>query len=159
MDVVQNYLALLHTLLPSSLINPLISAISTVYGLTKSLQTHFAPLITQVITQPDIASVLMLLAILWFSLQIFGMLYRSVMFWVRLVWQLAQYSFLIVVSLWIWNRGVDGALRDAQELAGFWMGEYQKFSGEAKAWKVAEEAQIRMQAKQRAAGGGGFGWR
>ncbi|KAF2447951.1 hypothetical protein P171DRAFT_441830 [Karstenula rhodostoma CBS 690.94] len=159
MDVIQNYLSLLHTLLPSTLTNPLISAITTLYGLTKTLQTHFAPLVTQVITQPDIASVLALLAILWFSLQIFGMLYRSVMFWVKLVWQLVKYCVIIGLSLWIWNRGVDGAVKDAQELVGFWMGEYEKFRGEAKAWKGAEEAQIRMQAKQRAAGGGGFGWR
>ncbi|KAL1599618.1 hypothetical protein SLS60_007421 [Paraconiothyrium brasiliense] len=157
MDVIQNYISLLHTLLPPTLTNPLIQIVTTLYGLSKTLQTHLSPLITQVITQPDIASILALLAILWFSLQIFGMLYRSVMFWVRLVWQIVKYSLIIGISLWIWNRGMDGAIHDAQELAGFWMGEFKKFQGEAKAWKGAEEAQIRMQAKQRAAGG--YGWR
>jgi hypothetical protein len=85
------------------------------------------------------------------------MLYRSVMFWVRLVWQLVKYGLVVGVSLWIWNRGVDGAVRDAQELAGFWAGEYDRFRGEARAWKGAEEAQIRMQAQQKKAGR--HGWR
>ena len=135
--------------------NPLIQVVTTLFGIYRAAYSHLSPLVTQVITQPDIASVLALVAILWFSLQIFGMLYRSVMFWVKLVWQLAKYSFIIGVSLWIWNRGMDGAIADAQELASFWLGEYQKFAGEAKAWKGAEEAQIRMQAKQQK----GYGWR
>lgn len=81
------------------------------------------------------------------------------MFWVKLVWQLVKYSLIIGISLWVWNRGMDGAIKDAQDIAGFWMGEYKKLQGEAKAWKGMEEAQIRMQARQRAAGGGGYGWR
>jgi hypothetical protein len=82
------------------------------------------------------------------------MLYRSVMFWVRLAWTIVKYAAVVGVSLWVYNRGVDGAVEDAKRLAEVWMGEYQKFAGEAKAWKGAEEAQIRMQAKQR-----GYGWR
>ncbi|KAF1968627.1 hypothetical protein BU23DRAFT_583147 [Bimuria novae-zelandiae CBS 107.79] len=154
MDMIQDYLSLLHRLLPATLTNPLIQVITTLYGIYRTAYSHFSPLLTQVITQPDIASVLALVAILWFSLQIFGMLYRSVMFWVRLVWTLAKYALIIGVSLWIWNRGADGAIEDARGAAEFWTGEYQRFKGEAKAWKGAEEAQIRMQAQQR-----GYGWR
>lgn len=78
------------------------------------------------------------------------------MFWVKLAWTVAKYAFVVGVSLWIYNRGLDGAIEDAKGMAEYWMGEYERFSGEAKAWKGAEEAQIRMQAKQRERG---YGWR
>ncbi|KAK3203765.1 hypothetical protein GRF29_106g552650 [Pseudopithomyces chartarum] len=154
MDMIQNYLSLLHHLLPATVTNPLIQVVTTTFGIYRAAYSYLSPLLTQVVSQPDIASLLALLAILWLSLQILGMLYRSVMFWVRLAWTIVKYAAVVGVSLWVYNRGVDGAVEDAKRLAEVWMGEYQKFAGEAKAWKGAEEAQIRMQAKQR-----GYGWR
>lgn len=150
-----DYITLLPRFVSPSIYNPLFSIISTLFGLTRTLQTHFTPLLTRLIAQPDVATILALLAILLISLKILDMVYRTIMFWVRMALQLVFWGAVIVVGYWIWSRGPEGFIEDVQGLGGYWMGEYERFSGEARALKMQKDSQIRQEAGRKK----GRGWR
>ncbi|CAO2650374.1 Nn.00g016660.m01.CDS01 [Neocucurbitaria sp. VM-36] len=151
-----DYVSLLPRLLPPSLYNPLLTVLTTTFGLMRTLQSHLSPLLTRLITQPDVASILALLAIFFISLKILDMMYRAVMFWVNMALRLVFWGAIVFVGLWVYNRGVDGFVEDLQGLGEHWMGEYQKYSGEVKAFQKQKEDQIRFQAGQKQRG---RGWR
>lgn len=152
-----DYLTLLPRLLPPSLANPLLTLVTTLLGIFKMLQSHLSPLLTRLVTQPDVASILALLAILFISLKILDMAYRAVLFWVKLVVRLVVWATVLGLGLWLWNRGVDGFVADVGELAEYWGKEYSKYAGEVKGWSEYEKAQIRLQAYQQG-GRGARGW-
>jgi hypothetical protein len=135
-----------------SLANPLLTLLSTGLGITRTLQTHLNPFITRLVTQPDVASILALLAVLFISLKILDMMYRAVMFWVNMVIRLAFWGSILVLGLWVWNRGPEGFIEDITGLAEHWMGEYEKYSSEVKGFREAEKGQIKMKAEQRRKG-------
>ncbi|OAK98682.1 hypothetical protein IQ06DRAFT_327227 [Phaeosphaeriaceae sp. SRC1lsM3a] len=152
MDFIQDYASLLPRLLPSSLASPLLTLLTTGLGLTRTLQTHLSPLLTRVVTQPDIATILALLAIFFISLKILDMAYRAVMFWVNMVIRLVIWGSIVVLGMWIWNRGPEGFYEDICGLGEFWMGEYEKYSGEVKSFREQDKGQINMKAEQRRRG-------
>ncbi|KAF1840774.1 uncharacterized protein K460DRAFT_321243 [Cucurbitaria berberidis CBS 394.84] len=156
MDFIQDYASLLPRLLPPSLYNPLFTILTTTFGLMRTLQTHLSPLLTRLVTQPDVASILALLAILFISLKILDMMYRAVIFWVNMVLRLVFWGSILLVGLWVWNRGMDGFLEDVQGLGAHWMGEFEKYSGEVKEFQRQKEDQLRFQAAQKQKG---RGWR
>lgn len=149
---ISDYASLLPRLLPSSLASPLLTLLTTGLGLTRTLQTHLSPLLTRVVTQPDIATILALLAIFFISLKILDMAYRAVMFWVNMVIRLVIWGSIVVLGMWIWNRGPEGFYEDICGLGEFWMGEYEKYSGEVKSFREQEQGQINMKAEQRRRG-------
>ena len=149
-------MTLLPRLLPPSLYNPILTILTTSFGLVSTLQTHLTPLLTRLITQPDVASILALIAVFFISLKILDMMYRVVMFWVNMVLRLVFWGSMLVLGLWLWNRGVDGFVEDIQGLGEHWAGEYERYSGEVKAFQQQKEDQIRNQAGQKQRG---RGWR
>ncbi|KAJ4367632.1 hypothetical protein N0V83_007217 [Neocucurbitaria cava] len=151
-----HYATLLPRLLPPSLYNPVFTVLSTTFGMMRTLQSHLSPLFTRLITQPDVASILALLAIFFISLKILDMMYRAVMFWVNMVLRLLFWGTILFVGLWVYNRGVDGFVEDAQHLVQYWVGEVEKYSGEVKAFQQQKEDQMRFQAAQKQRG---RGWR
>ncbi|KAF2833231.1 hypothetical protein CC86DRAFT_365182 [Ophiobolus disseminans] len=152
MEFIQDYATLLPRLLPASLANPLLTLLTTTLGITRTLQTNLSPLITRVITQPDVATVLLLLAIFFISLKILDMMYRAVIFWVNMVIRLVFWGSIVVLGLWVWNRGVDGFVDDISGLFEYWTGEYEKYSGEVKKFQQQEKGQIRMKTEQKRRG-------
>ncbi|KAH3941681.1 hypothetical protein HBH98_121450 [Parastagonospora nodorum] len=152
MDFIQDYASLLPRLLPMSLANPLLTLLSTGLGITRTLQTHLNPLITRLVTQPDVASILALIVILFLSLKILDMMYRAVMFWINMFIRIAIWGSVLVVGLWVYNRGPEGFVEDVSGLAEFWMGEFQKYTGEVKEYRESEKSQIKMKAEQRKKG-------
>lgn len=82
------------------------------------------------------------------------MMYRAVMFWINMALRLVFWGAIAVLGLWIWNRGVDGFVEDVSGLGEYWVGEYEKYSGEVKKFQGQKEEQIRVQAHKR-----GRGWR
>lgn len=68
------------------------------------------------------------------------MAYRAVMFWVRLVVQLVVWGSAAVLGMWVWNRGVEGAVEDIQGLTEYWMGQFEYFKGEVDRNKEVEKA-------------------
>ncbi|KAF2787687.1 hypothetical protein K505DRAFT_353674 [Melanomma pulvis-pyrius CBS 109.77] len=157
MEMIQDYAQLLTQFLPPSLLNPLITFVSTAFALFKTLQSHLSPLLVRITTQPDFASILMLVAILFVSFKVLGMAYRAVMFWVTLVLRLAFWATCGFVAVWVYNRGIDGFVDDMQGLAEYWSAEYDKYSGEVKRFQGQQETKIRSQTgKGRGRGRGGW---
>ncbi|KAF2131609.1 hypothetical protein P153DRAFT_199625 [Dothidotthia symphoricarpi CBS 119687] len=154
MEVIQDYITLLPTVLPASLASPILKFVTTSFGITQTLQSHLAPFLTRVITQPDVASIFALLVVFFISMKILDMMYRAVIFWVRMVFRLALLGAVVVLGLWVHNRGVDGFVADVQGLGEKWTGEYQRYSGEVKKFQAQKEDQIRMQAANKGRGYG-----
>lgn len=96
----------------------------------------------------------MLLVIFFISMKILDMMYRAVLFWVKLVFRLAVLGAIMVLGLWMYNRGVDGFIEDVQALGEKWAGDYEKYTGEVKKYQAQKEAQIRMQAANKGRGWG-----
>lgn len=153
-----DYITLLPRFLPPSVASPLLTIFTSAFGILRALQVHLSPLLTKIVTQPDVASILALIAIFLISLKILDMAYRAVMFWVKLVIKLAFWGTVVGVGFWVYNRGPEGFMGDLSELGGYWLGQYEKFARDAKGWQKAEEAQIKFQAGQHNARGYG-GWR
>ncbi|CAI6247749.1 unnamed protein product [Periconia digitata] len=155
MDLLQAYLPYLSHFLPPSVFTTIIKILTTGFSILKTAQTHLSPLLIRVTTQPDVASLLALVVLLFVSLKILDMAYRAVMFWVRLVFRLVLWGTLAAMALWIWNRGADGFVQDVQNLGSHWWGEYERFKDEAKDWQSFQEQEVRKQAgrKQGAAYG------
>ena len=107
-----------------------------------------SPLLNKLVTQPDVATILALLAIFFISLKILDMMYRAVIFWVNLALRLLFWGGILVMGLWVWNRGPEGFVEDLQGLGEYWVGEYEKYSGEVKSFQQQKEDQIRVQAGQ-----------
>lgn len=150
-------MTLLTRLLPPSLVSPLVGFTATLLGTLHALNARLVPLLTTVVSEPSIASILGLLAILYISLQILDIFYRIVMSWVRMVWTILKWSFIVFTAFWIYSRGIEGAMDDAKALAEFWIAQYHQFERDAKVYSKAEEAQIKMQAHA-AAGPGRRMW-
>jgi len=74
--------------------------------------------------QPDIASVVLLLILLFISLKILNILFNTVMFWVRLAIKMVFYGAILGLGMWVYTRGPEGVVEDCQSLAGVWRGEY-----------------------------------
>ncbi|KAH7114498.1 nuclear pore assembly and biogenesis-domain-containing protein [Dendryphion nanum] len=142
MDFIQDYLPLLQSFLPPSLLTTLLKTITTTFGLLKTLQTHLSPFIARLTTSPDVTTLLLLAITLFLSFKILDMAYRAVMFWVRLVVRVAFYGSIVGVGLWVYSRGVDGFVEDVGGLMGFWAGEYERFSGDVKAFRREKEREI-----------------
>lgn len=83
------------------------------------------------------------------------MMYRAVLFWVKLAYQIAIWGGIAILGFWLYNRGVDGFVEDVSGLAEYWTGEYHKYKGEVNRFQKAQEQQVRMKARQK----GGRGWR
>ena len=96
------------------------------------LGAAFSPLLNKLTTSPDLASIALLLVSLLASLLILDMVWRAVMYWVRLVLRLVFWASAVGLGLWLWNRGPEGVFEDVGILIGVWNEEY-------KFWKERAE--------------------
>jgi len=119
MDFVQDYATLLPRLLPASLANPILTLLTTTLGLTRTLQTHLAPFLTRLLTQPDIASILLVVVALFISMKVLDMLYRAVLFWINLALRLAFWGGVVALGTWVYTRGPEGFVDDVQGLTAY----------------------------------------
>jgi hypothetical protein len=147
-----DYAALLPRLLPPSFANPLLHVLTTAIGIGNTLTTHLAPFLNRLVTQPDVASILLLLVVLFISLKVLDMMYRMVLFWINLALRLAFWGAVLGMGLWVWQRGPDGAVADLQYFAEYWLGQYERYSSEIKTFQQQKEDQIRLQARQQKTG-------
>jgi hypothetical protein len=72
------------------------------------------------------------------------------MFWINMFIRLVFWGSIVVLGLWVYNRGPEGFIEDISGLAEYWMGEYEKYSSEVK--DFSEKSQIKMKAEQRRRG-------
>ncbi|KXT04404.1 hypothetical protein AC578_3567 [Pseudocercospora eumusae] len=124
---------------------------STANGYLSTLKSYLLPLINQVSQKPDLATIALLLIILFISLKILNMLFQTVMFWFRMARRLVFWGGLVGLAVWMYTRGPEGAAADLQYWYETWMGEYQH-------WKEQERVARLMQQQQAQFGGRGQRW-
>ncbi|KAL2353863.1 hypothetical protein BJ546DRAFT_1061958 [Cryomyces antarcticus] len=109
------------------------------YSASTQLQRLLSPLLTRLTASPDVASVVLLLLLLFLSLKILDMLRRTLLFWLGLACKIAFYGAVVVAALWLWQRGVDGALADSRRLAYGWSSEYASWRDRAEGARLVRE--------------------
>jgi hypothetical protein len=67
------------------------------------------------------------------------MLLQSVLFWLRMARRLAFWAGIAALSLWLYNRGPEGAVEDVQQLADTWTGEYQHWKEQERVAKMVNQ--------------------
>lgn len=107
-----------------------------IYTITSTIRSYLLPLLDQITKKPDLASIVLLLIILFLSLRILNMLWRAVMFWVRLAYRVVFWGGLVMAGLWIYSRGVDGAVEDVGYWTGIWTKEYEYWKDQAEAARL-----------------------
>jgi len=111
------------------------SALSTLYTYAtyanRAFQNYLLPLVSSLSEKPDVASIILLLILLFVSLKLLNLVYNAVMFWVRLATRLFFWGTIIGVGLWIWQRGPDGVASDMESLFRAWRGEYEFWKAQA----------------------------
>jgi hypothetical protein len=80
---------------------------------------------------PSLASLLLLVVILFFSLQILNMLWKWITWWVNLALRIAFWGGLATLAVWMWTRGPEGFFEDVQDLVEYWSAEYDRFREQA----------------------------
>jgi len=81
------------------------------------------------------------LIILFISLKILNILYQTVIFWVSLVFRVLFWGSFVALGFWVWNRGIDGVINDAQTIATDWKGQYDYFQEQADLARAWQETQ------------------
>jgi hypothetical protein len=102
------------------------------FNLVNTARSYVSPLIEQVARKPDLATVALLLVILFVSLKLVNMVYQTVLFWLRMAWRVVFWGGLASLAMWMYSRGPEGATEDVQYWYGMWTGEYQR-------WKDQEQ--------------------
>ncbi|KAM0723082.1 hypothetical protein Q7P37_001282 [Cladosporium fusiforme] len=123
MDIIQDWSSYL--LSPN---NPFRPYAFQLLSYTSIVKAYTAPLVNALTQKPDLATLALLLLILFLSLKILNMLVNTVMFWFRLFFRIAFWGGLALVGFWMWTRGPEGIMEDAQFWAGRWTQEYHYFS-------------------------------
>lgn len=100
--------------------------------------------------KPDLATIALLLVILFISLKLLNMLWQTILFWVNLARKVVFYGGLVGLGLWMYTRGAEGV----QEDISYWV---EVWTTERDYWRERERVarlgnQVRM-------GGGGYGGR
>lgn len=108
--------------------------------MTSIIRSYLLPLIDQVAKKPDLASIALVLLILFLSLKVLNMLWQAVMFWVRLATRIIFWGGAIVLVLWVVNRGMDGAIEDIGHWTRVWSGEYDYWKDQAQSAKGIQGA-------------------
>lgn len=83
------------------------------------------PLVAQLSSNPDLATIAILVIVLFISLKIMNMLYRTIMWWISLLTRLVFLTAVLMTGLWIWQRGFSGAANDATAVGQKWQKHYQ----------------------------------
>lgn len=111
------------------------------FGYALLAKSYLTPLIAQISQKPDLATAALLLVILFVSLKILNMLLQSVLFWMRLARKVVLWVGLMAVSVWLYNRGPEGAVEDVQYLAKTWTGEYQHWKEQERVARMVNQGQ------------------
>ena len=120
--------------------NPFRPYILPFLSYTSIIKAYTAPLITAVTQKPDLATIALLLLIIFLSLKILNMLLSTVMFWLRLAARILFWGSLAIVGLWMWTRGPEGILDDLGYWGRAWSEEYKYFTDRAEQ-RMAKGAQ------------------
>ena len=90
----------------------------------------FNPLLSRLTSSPDLVTVALLIVVLFMSLKILDMLYRTILWWIRLITRLVFWITMLSVALWLWQRGIEGAMSDMSFWRDEWARNYQRFQAQ-----------------------------
>lgn len=108
------------------------------FGYMSTAKSYLLPVVDQVSRKPDLATIALLLIILFVSLKILNMLYQTFLFWLRMARRVVFWGGLVGLAIWMYTRGPDGAAADLRCWYDTWTAEY-------KHWKEQEEVAKLMQ--------------
>jgi len=116
------------------------SQLRTLYNFVTAINTSvtyaidYALALASTITgaSPSLATIALLVFILFISLNILNMLWKWVKWWVDLALRLVFWGGLIFVVAWVWSRGPDGFVEDLQGLMAYYNEEYRFYGQKAK---------------------------
>lgn len=111
--------------------SPYLNYLSPYLSYLSAFKTYTLLLIEQITKKPDLATIALLLVILFVSLKILDMLWQSVLFWFRLAKKIIFWGGLLVLGTWLYVRGLEGVVEDL----GYWQGQWR---GEYAVWKERE---------------------
>jgi hypothetical protein len=111
--------------------NPFRPYILPFLSYTSILKAYTTPLMNALTQKPDLATLALLLLIIFLSLKILNMLLSTVMFWLRLATKILFWGSLAIVGLWMWTRGPEGILQDLAYWGRAWTEEYRYFTDRA----------------------------
>ncbi|KAK0622223.1 hypothetical protein DIS24_g11282 [Lasiodiplodia hormozganensis] len=138
--------------IPNAALSSLLAPISSIAA---TLHRHLLPLIDHVSKNPDIASITLLVIVLLVSLKILNILYRAVVFWISLAFKLVFWGTVVVVGLFVWSRGVEGAAQDLTVWGRYWVdvwtSEYARFQDQledARKFQMLQQQQAQAQGQQ-----------
>lgn len=100
-------------------------------------------LIDQVARKPDLATIALLLVVIFVSLKILDILWQTLMFWVRMVRRVVFWGGLVVLAMWMWTRGPEGVVEDVGYWVGIWQEEKAHWSERERAARVAGQRQAK----------------
>ncbi|KAF2486908.1 hypothetical protein BDY17DRAFT_292329 [Neohortaea acidophila] len=90
------------------------------YSIVTTAQSYIYPLIDKITHKPDIATIALLLVILFISLKLLDLLWQTVLFWLRLARRVVFWGGLVMLGLWLYTRGPEGVWADVQYWVDVW---------------------------------------
>lgn len=113
------------------------------WSILSTIRSYAFLLIDQVARKPDLATIALLLVVIFVSLKILDILWQTLMFWLRMVRRVLFWGTLVVLAVWMWSRGPAGVMEDV----GYWVETWKK---EKDHW--TERERMARMAGQRQAG-------
>lgn len=112
-----------------------------------ALASSYANLILSTImdsisSKPDLATIALLLVIIFISLKILNMVVGTVLFWFRMARKVAFWGTLVALALWMYTRRPVGVAEDLGHWYGVWKGEYAHWSEQEKLARIMTEQGI-----------------
>lgn len=98
---------------------------------TQLITKVMTPLLARLIANPDIASILLLVVLLVVGIQVVGIAYRAIMWWIRLAFKLTLLAVILVAGAWISSRGLEGTAADIDMAGRMVTREYRRWQGVA----------------------------
>ena len=122
------------------------------FGYISTIKSYMFPLLDQISKKPDLATIALLLIIIFVSLKILNMLWQTLLFWVGLARKLVFWGGLVSLAVWMYARGPEGVMEDVDYWWQVWTKEYQY-------WREREDvARLARQGQPLRGGGGKNGW-
>ena len=109
------------------------------YTYLSTMRSYILALIEQVSRKPDLATIALLLVILFISLKLLNMLWQTFIFWFNMARKLAFWGGLVALGLWMYTRGFEGVQEDVQYWIQVWGQERDHFRERERTARVANQ--------------------
>lgn len=110
-----------------------------VFGAMSTAKSYLLPLVDQVSQKPDLATIALLVLIIFVSLKVLNMLWQTFLFWVRMIWSIVFWGGLLAIGLWLYTRGPDGVAEDMQRGFDTWNAEYKHYKNQERVAKLMNQ--------------------